>query len=295
VMARAAGGARKARPRGPRGRWCVSSRILGRGRRRPSRRPAPVVGALLAAVPRGGARPRARLVEEVAVRSPEATVAALRVLPRLFETARPDVVRAWFATGLRFAEERPDAASAYFGSSRAPACARSRRRRRPATLEDARGVWTKLVQMVSGTPATAAPSRGLTLRPAARGGAGARRGGAAAARGCLSHLRGELAPVSPARRPGRGTARVRYLRPIPASSPGCRDPERPALLEPFFLLAEAVRVQHRLAATYPGFAADARVLGARLLEALCRRAQREPAGAHRCPPRARPRRHAAPP
>jgi hypothetical protein len=54
----------------------------------------------------------------------------------------------------------------------------------------------------------------------------------------------------------------------PALVARLRDPERPALLEPFFLLAEAVRVQHRLAALYPGFAADGRVLGARLLEHL---------------------------
>ena len=119
---------------------------------------APVVGALLAAVPAAERVPVLALVEEVAVRSPEATVAALRVLPRLFETARPDVVRAWFATGLRFAEERPDAAAAYFALESRTSVRALEASTAAATLEDARGVWTKLVQMVSGAPACATPS-----------------------------------------------------------------------------------------------------------------------------------------
>src|SRR5438876_1229532 len=41
---------------------------------------------------------------------------------------------------------------------------------------------------------------------------------------------------------------------------------RPELLEDLFLLAEGVRVHHRLAASYPGLAGEARALGTRLLE-----------------------------
>src|SRR5207237_606026 len=48
---------------------------------------------------------------------------------------------------------------------------------------------------------------------------------------------------------------------------------RPELLEDLFLLAEGVRVHHRLAASYPGLAGEMRVLGSRLLE----RWGREPA------------------
>src|SRR5207253_8690110 len=40
----------------------------------------------------------------------------------------------------------------------------------------------------------------------------------------------------------------------------------PELLEDLFLLAEGVRVHHRLAASYPGLAGEARALGTRLLE-----------------------------
>src|SRR5207245_1038947 len=40
----------------------------------------------------------------------------------------------------------------------------------------------------------------------------------------------------------------------------------PELLEDLFLLAEGVRVHHRLAASYPGLAGETRALGARLLQ-----------------------------
>ena len=226
---------------------------------------APVVGALLAAVPAAERVPVLALVEEVAVRSPEATVAALRVLPRLFETARPDVVRAWFATGLRFAEERPDAAAAYFALESRTSVRALEASTAAATLEDARGVWTKLVQMVSGAPATARPFEGLTLRPPLED---------EPARDEVSlPLRVDAFPtyeenarlyrLLAAQVAGRRAYGTYADRDLVAR---LRDPERPALLGPFFLLAEAVRVQHRLAAVYPGFAADARVLGARLLE-----------------------------
>jgi hypothetical protein len=123
--------------------------------------------------------------------------------------------------------------------------------------------------MVSGAPATARPFEGLTLRPPLEDDPGRDE--------VALPLRVDAFPTY--------EENARLYRLLAAQVAGrrafgtyadrglvtrLRDPERPALLEPFFLLAEGVRVQHRLAATYPGFAADARALGARILAHLAR-------------------------
>lgn len=228
---------------------------------------APVTGALVRAVPVAEREPVLALVEEVAARAPAAAVAALRVLPRLYETARPDVVRAWFATGLRVAEAQPDTAEPYFALESRTSVRALEASSAAATLDDARGVWTKLVQMLSGTPATARPFEGRTLRPPLE---------AEPARDEVAlPLRIDWFPTH--------EENARLYRLLAAQVAGrrafgtylesqlldrLRGPDRPPLLESFFLLAEAVRVQHRLGMLYPGLAADGRALGARVLERL---------------------------
>ena len=132
--------------------------------------------------------------------------------------------------------------------------ARSRRRPPRPTLEDAHGVWTKLVQMLSGAPATARPFEGLTLRPPLEDDPGARRGGAARCASTRSRpTRRTRASTACSRRRSRAAARSGPT-PIRASSPGCATRSGRRSSSRSSSLAEAVRVQHRLAAVYPGFA-----------------------------------------
>src|SRR5206468_1305735 len=159
----------------------------------------PVAGAVLAEVPSGERLAALALVEELAAAHPEAAVAALRVLPRLYEEAGPAEVR-----GVEAAPLRPPLADL------------------PAEHEVA------LPLRVDWLPTHEDNCRVYRL----------------------------LAALLAGRREF-GT----YAHPDLRAAV-----HDPALLEALFLLAEGVRVHHRLAASYPGLAGEAHSLGTRLLE-----------------------------
>src|SRR5206468_736586 len=96
---------------------------------------------------------------------PEAAVAALRVLPQLYEEAGPAEVRRWFAAGTAVAAENAAAGRAYFALESRTSLAVLRAASTAAALEDTQGVWRKLVQMLSGAPVVVRGVEVATLRP----------------------------------------------------------------------------------------------------------------------------------
>src|SRR5207253_1944929 len=127
---------------------------------------------------------------------------------------------------------------------------------------DTQGVWRKLVQMLSGEPVVVRGVEVATLRPP------------------LEDLPAEHEVALPLRIDWLPTHEdnCRVYRLLAAVLAGRREfgtyahPDlrarvcAPELLEDLFLLAEGVRVHHRLATSYPGLAGEARALGTRLLE-----------------------------
>src|SRR5437867_594530 len=222
----------------------------------------PVAGAVLAEVPPAERLAALALVEELAAAHSEAAVAALRVLPRLYEEAGPAGVRRWFAAGTAVAAENAAAGRAYFALESRTSLSRLRAASTAASLEDTQGVWRKLVQMFSGEPVVVRGVGVATLRPP------------------LEDLPAEHAVALPLRIDWLPTHEdnCRVYRLLAAGLAGRREfgtyahPDlrarvrEPELLEDLFLLAEGVRVHHRLAASYPGLAGETRALGARLLQ-----------------------------
>src|SRR5438067_8612289 len=229
----------------------------------------PVAGAVLAEVPPAERLAALALVEEVAAAHSEAAVAALRVLPRLYEEASPAEIRRWFAAGTAVAAENAAAGRAYFALESRTSLSVLRAASTAAALEDTQGVWRKLVQMLSGEPVVVRGVEVVTLRPP------------------LEDFPAEHEVALPLRIDWLPTHEdnCRVYRLLAAALAGRREfgtyahPDlracvrRPELLEDLFLLAEGVRVHHRLAASYPGLAGESRALGSRLLE----RWGREPA------------------
>ena len=223
---------------------------------------APVAGAVLAEVPPAERLAALALVEELAAAHPEAAVAALRVLPQLYEEAGPAEVRRWFAAGTAVAAENAAAGRAYFALESRTSLSVLRAASTAAALEDTQGVWRKLVQMLSGEPVVVRGVEVATLRPP------------------LEDLPAEHEVALPLRIDWLPTHEdnCRVYRLLAAVLAGRREfgtyahPDlrarvcAPELLEDLFLLAEGVRVHHRLAASYPGLAGEARALGTRLLE-----------------------------
>ena len=222
----------------------------------------PVAGAVLAEVPSGERLAALALVEELAAAHPEAAVAALRVLPRLYEEAGPAEVRRWFAAGTAVAADNAAAGRAYFALESRTSLSVLRAASTAAALDDTQGVWRKLVQMLSGEPVVVRGVEVATLRPP------------------LADLPAEHEVALPLRVDWLPTHEdnCRVYRLLAALLAGRREfgtyahPDLraavhdPALLEDLFLLAEGVRVHHRLAASYPGLAGEAHSLGTRLLE-----------------------------
>src|SRR5205823_1001805 len=126
---------------------------------------APVTGAVLAEVPPAERLAALGLVEELAAAHPEAAVAALCVLPQLYEEAGPAEVRRWFAAGTAVAAENAAAGRAYFALESRTSLAVLRAASTAAALADTQGVWRKLVQMLSGAPVVVRGVEVATLRP----------------------------------------------------------------------------------------------------------------------------------
>src|SRR4029077_5079358 len=125
---------------------------------------AGVLGAIVGEVPARGRARRLALVARGGDR-PAAAVAALRVLPRLYEEASAEQVRAWFAAGASIADENEAAGRAYFALASRTSLKVLRAASTAATLEETEGLWRKLIQMLSGEGVTVRGVEGLTLRP----------------------------------------------------------------------------------------------------------------------------------
>jgi hypothetical protein len=225
---------------------------------------APVAGAVLADVPAAFRRADLTRVDTLAARSPAAAIAALRVLPRLHEEATPERVAAWFDAGMAVVEENAHAGRAYFALESRTSVRVLRADSTAATLEETEGLWRKLVQMLSGEGATVRGVEGLTLRPPLELFPAEREVSLPLAVDCLPtheencRVYRLLAAQLAARREFGTYARDDLLARLRAA-------EAPELLEEVFLLAEGVRVQHRLAAAYPGLAGELAWVGGRLL------------------------------
>src|SRR5439155_1241743 len=177
----------------------------------------------------------------------------LRVLPRLYEEASPAEIRRWFAAGTAVAAENAAAGRAYFALESRTSLSVLRAAATAAALEDTQGVWRKVVQMLSGEPVVVRGVDVATLRLP------------------LEDLPAEHEVALPLRIDWLPTHEdnCRVYRLLAAALAGRREfgtyarPDlracvrRPELLEDLFLLAEGVRVHHRLAANYPGLAGEA--------------------------------------
>jgi hypothetical protein len=239
---------------------------------------APVAGALLLQVPAAHAPAALTAVQEVAQVCPEAVVAALRSLPRVYEEAEAPQVAEWFRTGVRLARDNREAALAYFALESRTSLKVLRATSTAATLEEVQGLLRKYITMLSGASASIRAHEGMRLRPLLEELPGENE--------IALPLRVDLLPTHEenlrvyrflaAQLAGRrefgtyrfvpsagddepdapsGSALVRYL----------TAPERPELVEELFLLAEGVRLHARLCAEYRGLAGDGRWVADELL------------------------------
>ena len=228
----------------------------------------PVLGAIVETVPAVVRTAALGLVSEIVERSSAAGLAALRSLPRLYEEAQSGGIERWFRAGLAIAVGNPAAGRAFFALESRTSLAVLRAGSTAATLDETQAVWRRLIQMLSGQPAGVRVQPGVSLRP------------------LLEECPAENEIALPERIDWRPTHEENYrlFRVLAAvlagrrefgtyafmpsvdraegSPPGTaltaflRGPDQPALLEELFLLADGVRIHHRLAVHYPGLAAD---------------------------------------
>lgn len=240
---------------------------------------APVAGAILLQVPEAHRLAGLAQLARVAGACPAAVVPALRSLPRVYEDADPPRVEEWFDAGLELAAENPDAGLAFFALESRTSLKCLRATAMAATLDEAQGLLRKYVQMLSGAAATIRAFDVVRLRPP------------------LEEFPAENEIALPLRIDWLATHEdnLRLYRFLGAQLAGRRefgtyafttpdaaadaerppgndlfryvtDPARPEALEELFLLAEGVRIHHRLCAEYRGLAAEGRWVAQRLLE-----------------------------
>jgi hypothetical protein len=222
---------------------------------------APLMGALVLAVPPARRGEALAHVGALARTAPEAAVAALRSLPRVHEEAAPAAVRRWFETGLAVAAENAHAGRAYFALESATGLRVLRSASTAALLAETSGVWRKFARMLCGEDLAVAGLPETSLRPPLETHPGEARIGLPERVDLLptheenARIYRLLAAAGAGRRAFGTYADEAVLAEVRASG----------LLEDLFLLADGVRIHHRLAAAYPGLAADARWAGRRLL------------------------------
>jgi hypothetical protein len=239
----------------------------------------PTAGALVRQIAEESRMEALGHVRQLGERYPEMVGTALRTLPRVYEEAEPDVVRRWFAKGLELSADNRDAGLAYFALESRTSARVLREGSTAATLEETQGLLRKYIQMLSGQAASLRGVERFGLRPP------------------LEEFPSENEVAAPLRvdvlETHEDNARLyRYLASqlagrrefgtytfVPTGEP--EDPEQPPgrslfayleregqppMLEDLFLLAEGVRIQHRLNASYGGLATDARWVATRLLQ-----------------------------
>lgn len=226
----------------------------------------PILGALATALAPGARDAALALASDVAAAFPAGVPALLRTLPRVFEETTPTHAAAWVERGVAVGLRNRAAGVAYFGLVSRTSVRVLRASGTAVTLDEVQGGLRKLVHMLSGEPAVPRPSGRFQLRPPLEDAPQSRMVALPTAIDCLDTCEdnARLYRVLAATLSGRrefGTYAT-----LPDVAAHVRDPERPPVLEDLFLLTEGFRVARRMGARYPGFDADLRWAGARLLE-----------------------------
>jgi hypothetical protein len=238
----------------------------------------PTAGALVRQVPEASRMEALQQVRKVGELYPQMVGTALRTLPRVYEEAEPDVVRKWFATGLDLSANNRDAGLAFFALESRTSIRVLREGSTAATLEEAQGLLRKYIHMLSGQPASLHGVERFGLRPPLEEFPAENEVAVPLRVDVLKthedndrlyrFLAAQLAgrrefgtyafvPPGEAEDPNQpaGNALFAYL----------DHPDQPPMLEELFLLAEGVRIQHRLNGAYGGLLAEARWVAGRML------------------------------
>ncbi len=237
----------------------------------------PVLGAVLLDVPSADRHGALALAQRVADEFPRAVVALLRSLPKACEESAAGRVGEWVDRGLAIARGNADAGMAYFALESRTSLKVLRAGSTGAALEEVQGVLRKLIQMLSGEPASIhSIDGGLSFRlpleefPAENEVALPLRVDRLATHEENARLYRVLAawlagrrefgtygfdPKDKAGGPSDGEGLVAYL----------RGEHRPELLEELFLLTDGYRVGRRVMVAYPGLAPELRWAAERML------------------------------
>jgi hypothetical protein len=235
----------------------------------------PIAATLVLDVPRHGRAVALEIARRVAEEFPPGVVALLRALPKLFEEGTQERFEPWVAHGLGIAAENADAGRAYFALESRTSVAVLRASPVTVALEEAQGVLRKIVQMLTGTPATPRPIGRFQLRAPLEAGAHDRTIALPSSIDVLDgyednrRLYGVLAALLAGRRQHGTYGDDAVLARLDAD-------DRPPFLDELFLVAETYRVAHRVAAEYPGVAADVAWACRRLLGVWERQADPAP-------------------
>lgn len=214
------------------------------------------IGALVLDIPRGRRLDAIALARAVADACPVAVPGLLRCLPRVVEESPTERAWNWVASGLALASQNPLAARAYFALQSRTSLRVLRASSTTVALDEVEGRLHRYIQMLSGTPACARATVPFRLRPALE--AEEPLGGGVALPATIdqldtwednARLYRVLAALLAARREFGTYADATVLAHL-------ADEERPSALTECFLLADGYRIARRLAAEYPGLAAD---------------------------------------
>jgi hypothetical protein len=235
----------------------------------------PVAATLVLDVPRHGRAQALELARRVAEEFPPGVTALLRALPKLFEEGTPERFEPWVGHGLGIAAENADAGRAYFALESRTSVAVLRASPVTVALDEAQGVLRKILQMLTGVPATPRPIGRFQLRAPLEAGGSDRTVALPSSIDVLDgyednrRLYGVLAALLAGRRLHGTYANAAVLARLDAE-------DRPPFLDELFLVAETYRIAHRVAAEYPGVAADVAWACRRLLAVWERQADPAP-------------------
>ncbi|HXJ33543.1 MAG TPA: VWA domain-containing protein [Candidatus Eisenbacteria bacterium] len=215
----------------------------------------PIVGALTLDVSRAARAVALAAALRVAREFPVGVVAYLRAMPMLFEERVPPRLEAWVDHGLAIGAENADAGCAYFALESRTSVAVLSASPVAVTLDEAQGVLRKVVQMLSGAPATPRATGRFQLRspfeppPVQATIALPATIDVLASYEDNRRLFGVLATLLVGRRLHGTYADETVLAALTVE-------DAPPLLSELFAVTDGYRVAHRLALEYPGIAGE---------------------------------------
>jgi nitric oxide reductase NorD protein len=214
----------------------------------------PLLGALVLDVPPAARATALAAAARTASEFPGGAVALLRTLPKLFEEGVPPHLERWVDHGLAIAAENADAGCAYFALESRTSVSVLRASPVAVALEEVQGVTRKVVQMLSGWPASPHGVGRFQLRPPLDATPSDPAIALPSSIDLLATYEGNrrLYAVLAAWLAGRRL----YDTYDDTIAPALAAEDAPPFLEDLFLLADGYRVAHRLAAEYPGVATD---------------------------------------